>query len=339
MGGGGSYYDRDVTIGARIRGGYTATAQQILSRTNVDSSVLPLNRKLISTCKSPVVYAFDVTGSMDNLPKIICDKMPMIAGQLVEQKYLDDPMVSLAAVGDVTSDQAPLQMGDFAQIRELDDWLQKLYLEGGGGDKHFESYEFTAYYYARLYDMQDAKTPIFLFTGDEAFRDRLPAKSLQEHFGGQHTDVDAAVVFDELKQKFQRNVFLIHRFYRGYGLDKEIVAQWEDVLGKARVIKLKSDLAIADVTLGIFALAGGLRTLDEYIEDVKNRPLEMEGKKYEPQSPERLAEVRTCLELFASTRMKRARDQKESSGSSSAKNPPAEANKGKQKKTKENWKL
>lgn len=301
MGGGGSYYDRDVTASSRRTDrGFSDIAGQKMSRREIDAAILPKARRIVSTSKSPLAYAFDDTGSMKNLPKIIWDKWPMMAGQIVMQKYLKDPSVSLAAIGDVTCDKAPLQICDFASIRDLDGWLEKLWLEGGGGGQHFESYEFVAYYYARLYEMQNAETPILIFTGDEAFRDRMSADELRKHFGGQHQDVDAKTIFAELKEKFQGNVFLIHRFYDGFGLDPEIVSMWEDVLGKECVIRLKSDLAIADVTLGVIAIASGARTLAGYIKDIKNRPLEMGGVKYEPQGDERIEEVRSTLKLFAS---------------------------------------
>lgn len=295
MGSGGSYYDRDVTIGAKTSSGFTTFAQNQMSRDYLSKDVLPLDRRLVSTCKSPLIYAFDITGSMDNLPVIIFDKMPMIAGQIVEQKYLDDPLVSLAAVGDVTCDQGPLQVSDFSEIKNLDPWLKKIWREGGGGAQHYESYEYMAYFYARLYDMQGAKTPILLFTGDEAFREAIPESGLRQHFGGQHEDANAFEIFRELKAKFKDNVFLLHRYYRGYGLDTEIVAMWEKALGKGYVIRLPEDGAVADLTLGIVALASGKRTLKQYLKDIRERPLEMAGVKYKPQSEERIDAVEKAL--------------------------------------------
>jgi len=316
MGAGGSYYDRDVTYkGRRNLRGFSDLAEEKISQSRVNAAVLPKSRKLYSTCKSPLVYAFDVTGSMGDLPLIIWDKMPMIAGQLMMQEYLEDPMMSLAAIGDVISDSAPVQICDFSPIRSLDEWLERLWREGGGGGQAKESYEFTAYFYSRLYDMEGAATPTLLFTGDEGFREKLTSAELQEHFGGEHESVDTARIFEELKEKFNGNVFLVHpTFTLNYGMDTDriIIAQWQELLGKERVILLESSLAIADVTLGIFALASGSRTLDEYIEDIRNRPLEMEGVKYEPQSEERILEVRRSLELLATAGKPRATGRRKS---------------------------
>ena len=290
MGGGGTYYDRDVTDKTqRTSRGFSTVAEEKLSRDRADPALRPYKRKIICNNKSPIVFAFDVTGSMGNLPKIIYDKMPMIAGQIVEQGYLDDPIVSLAAIGDILCDEAPIQIGDFALVRNLDEWLQRIWLEGGGGGHAKESYEFTIYFYARNCEIPNAETPFFIITGDEGFREKLLATDLRERFGGEHESIDSQTVFEELKQKFQNNVFLVHRYYSG--ADAKIVKQWEDTLGKEKVIRLGSDLAIADTILGIFALVTGSRTLDEYLQDMKNRG----------QTRERIAEVKKSLEPLAAS--------------------------------------
>ena len=299
MGGGGGYYDRDVTDRSRrMASGFSDIAEQKMSRARVDRAVLPFNRKLTCAAINPVVYAFDVTGSMGKLPKIIYDKMPMVAGQVVEQGYLEDPKISLSAVGDVLSDQAPLQVCDFTAIRNLDEWLQRIWLEGNGGGQAQESYELIAYFYARMCEIPNAQTPIFLFTGDEGFRFSLPAATIREYFGAEGESTNAKVIFEELKNKFKGNVFLIHRRYKEVQ-DRGIVEQWENMLGKEKVIKLGSDLAIADVTLGLIAIISGKRALEEYLQDMRTRKNLATGE-LEPQSEERIAEVRESLAPLAS---------------------------------------
>src|SRR5215470_10226318 len=288
MGGGGSYYDRDVKDGYdRGKTGFSDQAAEKMGRNAADPGLLPRDRRLRCDAASPVVYAFDVTGSMGNLPKIIYDKMPLIAGQIAECGYLEDAEISLAAIGDILSDRAPVQVAEFSIIRKLDDWLERIWLEGNGGGQARESYEYMAYFYARRCDLPAAKTPFFVLTGDEGFRETLYANDLARHFGGSHTNVEAAAVFAELKAKFAGNVFLVRRQYGGKENDA-IQAQWEQALGAERVVPLGSDQAIADVTLGLFALVTGSRTLDGYLDDLKTR-------RAVPQTDERIAEVRASL--------------------------------------------
>jgi hypothetical protein len=287
MGGGGSYYDRDTTDGySRNSRGVSQRAEEELSRRRVDAGMLPKGRRLVCQAKSPVVYAFDVTGSMGTLPKTIFDKMPMIAGQIAENGYLDDPQVCIAAVGDVRCDSAPIQVGDFTLIRNLDDWLKRVWLEGGGGGNGGESYEYAGYFFDRYCEIPEAVTPFLLITGDEDFRDTLYKSDLDRHFGGKHEETTAREVFDSLKRKFKNNVFLIHRYF-GDG-DAKIVSHWCELLGDEHVVRLGSDTAVADVTLGLFAIMTGSRSLEEYLDDMKT-------KRQVAQTDARVAEVRKSL--------------------------------------------
>lgn len=300
MGGGGDFYDRDVTSKSyRSSSGSTDVSEKALSSTGVDPLFLPKGRKLVCEAKNPLVYGFDVTGSMGNLPKIIYDKWPGIVGQIIARKYLPDPQMSLAAIGDIVSDSAPLQMADFSALRNLDRYFKRIYIEGNGGGQGVESYEMTAYYYAYLCDMPNAENPICLFTGDEGFREELYADDLREHFGGEHKDTTAKKVFEDLIKKFKGNVFLIHRYYSSNGSDESIVSTWRRVLGQQRIIFLPQDddLAIGDITLGLYAIVSGARTLAQYLQDMKTRPLNLgENVKYEAQSPERIRLVEKALQ-------------------------------------------
>lgn len=292
MGGGGSYYDRDIKDGYKTTSqGYSKVAEEQLSKSRVDVGLLPKGRTVVSNAESPVIYGFDVTGSMGTLPKVIYDKMPLIAGQIVENGYLEDPEISLAAIGDVKGDSAPIQVGDFSKIKKLDDWLQRVWLEGGGGGNGGESYEFTMYFYARYCEIPNAVTPFFLITGDEHFRETLYKSDLERHFGGKHETIQTQAIFEELKKKFKGNVFLIHPS-RSNGVSN-IVRQWQELLGKERVVLFDREKAVADVTLGLFAIMTGSRTLDEYCDDMKT-------KRDKAQDDDRIAEVRESLKQLVS---------------------------------------
>jgi hypothetical protein len=59
--------------------------------------------------------------------------MPMFYGQIMMQKYVSNPAISFCAIGDITSDNAPLQITRFGQGKEIDELIAKMWLEGGGG--------------------------------------------------------------------------------------------------------------------------------------------------------------------------------------------------------------
>lgn len=270
---GGGSYDRDVGSVSSDSGydysAYTTTAQQAIKNTSVNSDVLPKDRKLICEHKSPIVIAIDGTGSMGQDAYIIYDKMPMFYGQIIMQGYLEDPAVSFAVVGDVYSDRAPIQICDFEQGTELDNWLKKLWLEGGGGGQGKESYELTGYFYARHCELRNAEKPFFFFIGDEGFYPILEEDYIYEHIGERPGNIEAKTIFKELNQKF--NLFLIHKMYGSKRDDKNVVDQWKEVINPERILILEEPKAIVDVMLGAIAIVSKTRDLDNYLVDMKGR--------------------------------------------------------------------
>ena len=286
MGGGGSYYDRDTKDGYESTPrGHSKEAESLMGRDRVDPGVLPMGRRVASRARAPIVLAYDVTGSVDALPMVFADKLPMVAGQIADNGYVDEPEISLAAVGDL-GDKAPVQVADFAEIRSLDDWLKRLWREKGGLGNHVEAYAYMAYFYAFCCDIPNAVTPFCVFIADEGMHRTLYKSDLERLFGGTRETISTADVFKELDRRFKGNVFLVHRHY-DYG-DAEALSVWRECLGDERIVPLGSDRAIADLLLGLFAIVNGVRTLEAYLDDMVNASAK-------PQSAARIAEVRKSL--------------------------------------------
>lgn len=302
MSGGGSYYDRDVSDRRTrtSRGTTTASERVIQESSSFDKALLGLNRRLVTQAEDPIDYCFDITGSMGDIPLMMWDRWPNVIRELILRQYLENPELSVAMVGDINSDKYPIQICDYSILRNLDAWFKRIcWLERNGGGQTYESYELFAWFYLNRVERPNAKNPFLLFTGDEGFYPEIKGSDLRQHFGGEASNISAEEVFAALLKKYKGNVFLLHRRYGGSSRsDKEIVKQWENVLGSPRVIKMKEDAAIADLTLGVFALASGSRTLDGYCEDMATRTNVDTGKP-DPQSPERIAEVRETLAEFA----------------------------------------
>lgn len=93
----------------------------------------------------------------------------MFYGQIKLQGYLPDPAISFCAIGDATCDEAPLQVSGFGQGKEIDEIVQKLYLEGHGGANEHESYELAAYFYNHHVKLTANSLAFFFVTGDEAY--------------------------------------------------------------------------------------------------------------------------------------------------------------------------
>ncbi|MFC1639013.1 hypothetical protein ACFL26_01950 [Patescibacteria group bacterium] len=283
MGGGGSYYDRDVSVTRRTTSSFS---EQVMSRRSLDPAVDPKNRKLVTEARSPIVFPFDDTGSMGTLPKVIVDKMPMICGQVAEMQILDDPVISVATFGDDGNrEPASIQVGDFTQLRNADSWFQRLWLVGNGGGNGIESYELAMYYYAYMCDIPNAETPIFILTGDEGFYAKLPRNRLDRLFGRKfkrNKATTARQVFADLDRKFKGNVFIVRKRYSD---ESRVMRQWTNLMGRSRIALLGEDKAIGDVALGVIALASGRYDLDQYLASMAERK----------QTKTRIANVRESL--------------------------------------------
>ena len=81
-----------------------------------------------------IVFALDVTGSMGDIPKLLARRDLPNFMKLLGACNIPDPQLMFMAIGDATSDHAPLQVGQFESTAQLmDQWLTWSYLEGRGG--------------------------------------------------------------------------------------------------------------------------------------------------------------------------------------------------------------
>ena len=207
----------------------------------------------------------------------------MFYGQIMMQGYLTDPSVSFCAIGDATCDDAPLQITDFGQGVQLDQLISKIYLEGGGGGGSEESYELSAYFYLKNCNLINAELPYFFVTGDEHFYTAIQPKYFKEVFGIQEGKLMAKDIWKELLKKF--NVFHLHKTYFQKDEDVEILNQWKMAIGEARILPVQTPKACIDVILGVIALTSKVRTMEQYIEDMRDRG----------QTEDRIEEVRLAL--------------------------------------------
>jgi len=289
---GGGYYDRDVSTSNSSTGydysSYSDDSSRAMGKTSFDSALSP-NRSLVCKAANPVVVAIDVTGSMGNWSKVIWDKMPMFFGQIMIQGYLEDPAISFAAIGDAFSDTAPLQVCDFEKGTALDGWLEKIWLESGGGGGSRESYELAAWYYLNCVDLgSPTKKPILFLTGDEGFYDEVKSDQISRYLGKKASTESSEEIFQKLRQKY--HIFGVRKRYFTEQ-NRRIQEQWEKAMGPENVFILQDPKEVVDVMLGAIALVSGARDLDGYVKDMKDRD----------QSDERVRTVTTTLGRLSSS--------------------------------------
>ena len=215
---GGGNYDEDIALEARSSNrdvftyrGY-GSANEATARRGVHQQLDVHGKSRECQNETPIVVAMDVTRSRGDDTRIIYDKLPMFIGQIIMKNYVPGPAVSFAAIGDASSDQAPLQVGQFEADNRLDDVLSKIWIEEGGGGTGQESYELAAYFYARhsqLACLGRGKKGYFFFLGDEGFYPKVSREQVRRVLGREEPrDLDSATIFRELAEKY--HVFFIY---------------------------------------------------------------------------------------------------------------------------------
>ena len=182
----------------------------------------------------PIILALDVTGSMGKIPhSLIKNGLPKIMGKII-QNGVKDPALLFLAIGDTEYDDHPLQVGQFESgDEELDTWLTRTYIEGGGGGNDGESY-LLAWYFAAHHTEIDSLSKRnkkgFLFTiGDEPSLKSIPKNVINEQMG---VSPQSSFTDRELLEKAQKmyNVYHFH-ILEGFS-GKHSLNYWKEMLGQ-----------------------------------------------------------------------------------------------------------
>ena len=201
-----------------------------------------------------IVFALDVSGSMGEIPRIMATQQLPSFMKVLMDCQVKDPQVLFMALGNATSDQAPLQVGQFESTAELmDQWLTWTYLEGHGGGEG-ESYDLAFYFLAAHTEMdcmvKRKKRGYLFMTGDET---PFPALSrhIVEGIIGDKLDEDIPIeeVIAEL-QKTYIPFFLIPDRTRA----KRCERRWRDLLGD-NVLVLNGPADVCFVAAGAILMS------------------------------------------------------------------------------------
>ena len=200
----------------------------------------------------PIQLYLDVTGSMGRIPHhLIKEGLPHLVSSLIEGAAPDAALL-FGAIGDHECDRHPLQIGQFESgDEELDMWLTRTYLEGGGGGNAGESY-LLAWLFAAYHTVTDSFEKRgkkgFVFTvGDEPFLPSLPLSAAKEILGDTcklQDKVTAQELYDEVcKTNHAFHIFVRHgmRYFND---------EWAELMGD-RCIIIDDYTKVPDTIIGI----------------------------------------------------------------------------------------
>ncbi|MFL6264001.1 MAG: VWA domain-containing protein [Thermoanaerobaculia bacterium] len=250
---------------ALLQGRQTLPSQQVFKQQGCHPLMNPKGvrvRESRDSAEHPrslaVVFALDVTGSMGDIPRLLAtQQLPKFMKVLTDCK-VPDPQILFTAVGDATSDQSPLQVGQFESTAELmDQWLTWCHLEGGGGGTGQESYELALYFLALHTEMdcwvKRQKRGYLFMTGDEKPYPIL-SRHVVEAVVGDHLDDDLKV--EEVVAEAQRTFtpfFIIPDRQRRAHCERT----WRNLLGD-HVLCMDAPADVCYVTAGALLLSEGL---------------------------------------------------------------------------------
>jgi len=203
-----------------------------------------------------IVFALDVSGSMGEIPKLMATQQLPNFMKVLTECQIRDPQILFLALGNATSDSAPLQVGQFESTAELmDQWLTWTYLEGHGGGEG-ESYDLAFYFLATHTEMdcmvkRNKKGYLFM-TGDEKPFSAL-SKHIVEGIVGDKLDDD--IPMEEVVAEVQKTYipfFIIPDRARA----KRCERRWRDLLGD-HVLVLDAPVDVCYVAAGAILLNEG----------------------------------------------------------------------------------
>jgi adenylosuccinate synthase len=219
-----------------------------------------------------VAVLFDVTGSMQRVPRILQANLPKLMGLLLRKGYLDHPQILIGAIGDATCDTAPLQVGQFESGIEIDEDLGRLFLEGGGGGQITESYELALYFMARhtaldCYEKRGRRGYLFVI-GDEAPYPRVKRREVAAHIGDQ---LQRDIPVEEVLAKLQRtyDVYYVVPKMTHHWDNRAVQRRWVKLLGQ-NVLRLEDPAGICELIASTVGLAEGKIDLEDLGDDLQD---------------------------------------------------------------------
>ena len=189
---------------------YNASAQELYRSEQLNEVLNPkgVMRECVDSDEHPetipVILALDVTGSMGSAAEAVAKQLNDIMTELY--KSVKDVEFCIMAIGDLSYDNAPIQMGQFESDIRIAEQLEKVYFERGGGGNAWESY--TAAWYmglnhTKLDCWNRGKKGIIITMGDEPMNPYLPMRPLAKVTGDNiQGDIDTKSLYEAVTKKF-----------------------------------------------------------------------------------------------------------------------------------------
>lgn len=260
----------DYTSYKTVRGTDTKTRAEIFTANKMHEDMNPLGVKMreardsdVNPESTAIIVGVDVTGSMGSLAEILVkEDIHTLFDEILERKPVTDPQIMAMAIGDVDFDSGPLQVGQFESNIVAMEWLEKIFLEGGGGYNDHESYDMPAYFAANHTSIdcwEKRRKKGYLFTmGDEPPPEFTLRHAVKKFIGD---DIQANIPYADVIEAASRMYHVFHLIIaqgshaRSYG-PETIRQQWNEYLGQ-RALILEDTRGLAEVIVSAIEVTEG----------------------------------------------------------------------------------
>lgn len=260
--------DWDKVAARTVRG---KSRQQIFSRAglhpDLDPAAITLRESRDSAAhpqSTALLIGVDVTGSMGNLAELLArEGLKTCFEKIYDRKPISSPHIAFAGIGDLRTDNAPLQVSQFEADKTLIEQLPDLWLEGWGGGNNGESYPL-------LWQFAGMKTSIdcfekrgrkgILFTmGDEPPHPELRGDRLRDILGGEGPVRDVSAEQALMLASRSWDVYHLVVEQGGYcqRYRDEVYRRWHALLGPERVLPLTDYTKMSEVIVSLLQVLGG----------------------------------------------------------------------------------
>lgn len=218
-----------------------------------------------------VSILLDSTGSMGSVPRTMQTKLAGLFGLLLRKGYVEDPQISISCYGDAFIDRVPLQFSQFESDNRIDDNLDKLFIEGGGGGNSGETAS-LAWYYAIHHTVTDAwekrgKKGYMFIIADEVPLE-ITAEQVKENIGDLQPlgSLKTADLAEALQEKWEVFVLLIDNYSAKVQNSEKV---YTELFGRRNVLIVEDPNNITEIIgLTIGAMEGAIDDLDQAEDDL-----------------------------------------------------------------------
>ena len=218
---------------------------------------------------TPIVIGFDVTGSMGTNPEILQRELKGLFGMLVRKDVVSDPQVAIGAYGDTECDRVPIQLSQFESDNRIDDNLDNVFIEGGGGGNMGEMSTALVWFVANhvitdSYVKRRKRGYLFLI-GDERPLSVSTGQALEFLGTSMEERITPESAFEQAREQWDVYFLLVDNHATKYQRSYE---RYVGLLGEDHVVPLQTTESAPAVIASVIGIAEGTADADSLSTDL-----------------------------------------------------------------------